>query len=149
MNYINYITALLSCLLSIFAVATIFSKSGRGIIKKLFKKNTKFLKETNDQQNGDIQEIRLTLASLGEQNELLQKQVMNLQESAKQELRNEIKNIYYKYVTERKLPLYERETADVVYKLYSQEFDGNSYASLLYTEICKWEIDCKFDMVIN
>ena len=49
--------------------------------------------------------------------------------------------IYYKYQKDKRIPLYERKTADKTYHIYKTVFHGNSYASLLYKEICKWEID--------
>lgn len=64
-----------------------------------------------------------------------------IEEVSMQQCRNTIKNIYYKYYKTKKIPLYERKTVDKTYKIYSEVFHGNSYAALLYKEICKWEIE--------
>ena len=64
-----------------------------------------------------------------------------LEEVSMQQCRNTIKNIYYEYCITKKIPLYERKTADKTYRIYLEVFHCNSYASLLYDEICKWEIE--------
>lgn len=58
-----------------------------------------------------------------------------------QQCRNIIKNIYYKYYKTGHIPMYERKTADATFKIYSDQLHGNSYAQLLYREICRLEID--------
>lgn len=135
---INTLTPIFGFIITIFAVVTLLSTNGRKAVKNLFRKNTKALEETNCQQTEDIAAIQKSL-------ELLQFQLDAVQESAKQECRNEIKNIYYKYRFEKRIPFYERKTADVVYQLYSVRFNGNSYASLMYEQICKWEVDVDND----
>lgn len=74
--------------------------------------------------------------------------VMNLAERsdineavARQNLRDKLKTIYYRYCDKKVIPLYERKTADSTYKIYSEKLNGNSYAKLIYDEIVSWDID--------
>ena len=134
METIKNIAAIIGCILSVISLITIFSKGGRAFIKSVFQKNTKDLHDENKQQSSDIKEIKETVATLLQRTDV-QDEVL------KQNCRNVIKDIYYKYCKTKKIPLYERKTADREYDIYNKIYHGNSYASLLYGEICKWEID--------
>lgn len=134
METIKNIAAIIGCILSVISLITLCSKGGRAFIKNLFKKNTEDIVQENEQQSRDIEEIKGTLNKLA-------KDFDAMKEVSIQECRNTIKNIYYKYEKERKIPLYERKTADKTYEIYHDKFHENTYAALLYQEICKWEID--------
>ena len=134
MEVIKNIAAVVGCLVSIITLISICSKTGRAFITGLFKRNTKSLHEENEQQTKDIREIQNTL-------NLMMEKFSALEEVSMQQCRNTIKNIYYKYCTVKRIPLYERKTVDKTYRIYREVFHGNSYASLLYKEICKWEIE--------
>lgn len=134
MEVIKNIAAVVGCLVSIITLLSICSKTGRAFITGLFKRNTKTLREENEQQTKDIREIQNTL-------NLMMEKFGALEEVSMQQCRNTIKNIYYKYSNVKKIPLYERKTVDKTYRIYREVFHGNSYASLLYKEICKWEIE--------
>lgn len=134
METIKNIAAIIGCILSVVSLITLCSKGGRAFIKNLFKKNTEDIVQENEQQSRDIEEIKGTLNKLA-------KDFDAMKEVSIQECRNTIKNIYYKYEKERKIPLYERKTADKTYEIYHGKFHENTYAALLYQEICKWEID--------
>lgn len=134
MEIIKDIAAVVGCIVSIITLLTLTTKGGRNFIIKLFKKHTKELVETNEKQNQSIADIKNTL------NTILQKLDIN-EEGTRQQCRVTIKNIYFKYCKIKKIPLYERKTADKAYELYHEMLNGNSYIVLLYTEICKWEID--------
>lgn len=131
---IKNIAAIIGCILSVISLVTLTSKSGRSFIQNFFKKNTADLQEENQKQSSDIKEIK---ESLG----VILGKMDALEEVSKQQCRNIIKNIYYKYQKDKKIPLYERKTVDKTYDIYSKTFKGNSYAALLYGEIIKWEID--------
>lgn len=133
MELIKDIAAVIGCIVSIITLLTLTTKGGRNFIIKLFKKHTKELVETNAKQNEAIEKID------GSINTVLEKLDV-LEEVSKQECRNIIKNIYYKYQASKKIPLYERKTADKTYELYHDILKGNSYIVLLYKEIIKWEI---------
>lgn len=134
MEVIRNIAAIVGCLVSIITLLSICSKTGRAFITGLFKRNTMSLHEENEQQSKDIKEIQDTL------NQMMIK-FGGLEEVSMQQCRNTIKNVYYKYYKTKKVPLYERKTVDKTYRIYRDVFHGNSYASLLYNEICKWEVE--------
>lgn len=134
MLLIKDVATIIGCLISVITLLTLMTKGGRAFIKNFFKKNTEELRKQNEVQNSDI-------ASIEERLNLILTKFDAIEEVSKQQCRDTIKNIYYKYHNEKKLPLYERRTADKTYDIYFNKFQGNSYASLLYNEICKWEID--------
>lgn len=138
MEVVKNIAAIVGCIVSIITLLTLTTKGGRKFIIKLFKTHTKDLVEMNEKQNQSIDTINETL------NTILMK--LDILETVSQNnCRNDIKNIYYKYHKEKKIPLYERRAADTAYDLYYNSLHGNSYALLLYKEICKWEIDSHVD----
>lgn len=134
MEIVKDIAAAIGLILSIISLLTVFTKGGRTFVKNLFKKNTQEINDINCQQNKDIEEIKQLLNKFSIDMELVK-------DGTKQQLRNIVKNIYYKYRIEKRIPIYERKTADATYILYSGGFHSNSYISLLYQEICKWDID--------
>lgn len=134
MEVVKNIAAIIGCILSIISLITLCTKGGRVAIKQIITNNTKDLYNENKRQTVDIEEIKSKVS------EILQK-VDSLEEVSKQQCRDTIKTIYYHYCRDKRIPLYERKTADRTYAIYTKEFKGNSYAALLYNEICKWEID--------
>ena len=133
MEIVKDIAAVVGCVVSIITLLTLTTKGGRNFIIKLFKKHTKELVETNQKQNESIADIKNSLHIMLEKLDVLE-------EVSRQDCRNIIKNIYYKYQGSKKIPLYERKTADKTYELYHEILKGNSYIVLLYNEIIKWEI---------
>ncbi len=133
MEVIKDIAAAVGLILSFISLITLCTKTGRAIVRNLIDKNTKELKEENQKQTENIVEIK---NALGE----IQFELVGLKENSKQQCRNTIKNIYYKYCEVKKIPLFERKAADYTYEIYSKYFNGNSYITLLYKEICKWEV---------
>lgn len=142
MEVFKDVAAISGCIIGLINLITLCTKAGRNFVKKLFTKNTKDIKETDNQQSKDIKEIKDAVV-------LLSANMNIVQEALKQECRDKLKDIYYKYCKTKKIPLYERKTADVVYTLYKEKFNGNSYAALLYEEICKWEIDNEAELIIE
>ena len=134
METIKNIAAIVGCILSVISLITLCSKGGRTFIKNLFKRNTEEIVQENEQQTRDIEEIKHTLNQLAIDFDAVK-------EVSIQDCRNTIKNIYYKYEKSKKIPLYERKTADKTYAIYHDKFHKNTYAELLYNEICKWDID--------
>ena len=134
MEIIKNIAAIVGCILSIISLITLCTKGGRAFIRGFFRRNTKEIQDENKRQTADIQHIKKTL-------ELMLNKFAGLEEVSMQQCRDTIKTIYYKYQKDKRIPLYERKTADKTYHIYKTIFHGNSYASLLYKEICKWEID--------
>lgn len=134
MEIIKDIAAVIGCLLSLISLITLFTKNGRALIKRIITRDTIELQKETDRQAIDI-------AYLKEKVDLLLDNFDGLKEVSKQQCRDTIKNIYYKYYKDKKIPLYERKTADYTHQIYTEIFHGNSYENLLYTELCKWEID--------
>ena len=134
METIKNVAAIIGCILSSISLITLCTKGGRAFIHGFFKRNTKEIQDENERQTSDIQQIKETL-------DLMLLKIGGLEEVSMQQCRNTIKTIYYKYHKDKRIPLYERKTADRTYQIYTTIFHGNSYASLLYKEICKWEID--------
>ena len=134
MQLLTNIAAVVGLISTFIGVVTLCSKHVRKFWHWLISNMNKDLKEENQVQNKNIEEIKDNILTL------LTK-VNVLEDEAMQNCREVIKNIYYRYCKEKKIPLYERKTADKVYELYTYKFHGNSYIELLYGEICKWEID--------
>ena len=134
METIKNVAAIIGCILSSISLITLCTKGGRAFVHGFFKRNTKEIQDENERQTSDIQQIKKTL-------DLMLSKFAGLEEVSMQQCRDTIKTIYYKYHKDKRIPLYERKTADRTYQIYTTIFHGNSYASLLYKEICKWEID--------
>lgn len=134
METVKDIAAILGCVLSAISLITLCTRGGRAFVKNLFSNYTHTLVEENQQQSKDIAEIRQSVLKLNDK-------INALEEVSKQQCRDTIKNIYYKYYKVKKIPLYERKTIDYTYSIYNSIFHGNTYAELLYKEICSWEID--------
>ena len=134
LELVENIAALLGVILSAITLITLCTKGGRAVFKGIFSRQAKDIIEENKQQEADIKVISGKLDDV-----LATTSVLRL--VAVQQLRDTIKTIYYKYQAEKKIPLYERKTADKTYKIYHEKFKENTYATLLYNEICKWEID--------
>lgn len=126
MELLKNISTILSIIISVCAVLTLISKGFRNLITRLFKSS-----------NNDITKIKESV-------EKISSVISVLEEHSKQQCRDTIKDIYYKYYEKKKIPLYERKTADKTYDLYVHKFNGNSYVELLYSEIIKWEIDTSY-----
>lgn len=142
METIKNIAAIIGCILSFASLITLCTKGGRSFIAKIIKLNTKELEEMNKSQNDNINEIKVSLDNLTNQISTLCNQVNVLEGISSQQCRDVIKNIYYKYCHVKKIPLYERKTVEKTYQNYQRCSDGkNTYATLLYNEINKWEID--------
>ena len=134
MEVVKNIAAIIGCILSAISLIMLCSKAGRAAIKRFFSRNTKDLHEENAQQTKDIEEMSKTLNGI-------KQSIDALTEVSKQQCRDTIKNIYYKYYREEKIPLYERKTADRTMDIYKKIYKENKYADLLYDEIKKWKID--------
>lgn len=134
MEIIKDIAAIIGCILSFISLVTVCTKGGRAAVKRFFNNNTKEIVEENAKQTNDIHDIKESLAQLATN-------FGSVQEVLEQQCRNTIKNIYYKYQHDKKIPLYERKTVDKTWDIYHNKFHQNSYVGLLYNEICKWEID--------
>ena len=141
MEIIKDISAIIGLLLSLISLITVCTKKGRELIRRWFTIQTRELSEQNERQNKAIEQIKDAVDEISIQIDGLTVNINALEEEAKQQCRNTLKTIYYKYHAKETIPLYERKTADKTYEIYHDKLHGNSYANLLYDEICKWKID--------
>lgn len=133
MEIVRNIAAILALVSTAIALIASFTKSGRSLFKKIKLALTSSVIEENKQQSQDIQDIKEMVNSIANR-------LIAVEEVSKQSCRDAIKDIYYKYCNKKKIPLFERKTADLNWSIYRNYFKGNSYIALLYEEIIKWEI---------
>lgn len=133
METIRNIAAILGLVATLIALFASLTKGGRNLIKKIKLALTTQVVEENKQQSQDISDIKDTVNSIAER-------LIAVEAVSKQSCRDTIKEIYYKYCERKKIPLFERKTVDTTWNIYHNYFNGNSYVSLLYEEITKWEI---------
>lgn len=124
----------LGIILSVISLLNLWYGFRKKWLRKFVEELTQDLIKINSQQDSDIEKIKEVIEQIPKDLELLK-------DAERQQIRNSIKNIYYKYVAEKRIPIYERKTADAMYILYSEGLHSNSFITLLYKEICKWEID--------
>ena len=139
-EFIKNIAAVVGLILSLTTLFTLTTKAGRNLVKKVVLKNTQDLKKENEQQYASISELKAFITDLQNSVNELQNTMDAVREVSMQDCRNIIESIYQTYEPAQKIPLSKRKTADVTYRIYVDKFNGNSYAKLLYEEICKWEI---------
>ncbi len=129
---LEQVTFVLSLLIS---VGTVMTVSLPGIRKKL----VEFLVK-DDRTRRELLQIRELLeAHVAEDG--TKKAEMKLQKEVdKCVLRDLITNIYYKYVGEKKIPVYALEDANALFELYRKR-GGNSYVHTLVRQMTEeWEV---------
>lgn len=134
MELLRNIAATIGAITTILSFIVVCSEHGRKIIHDLFSKNTVDLHQNDETHTKQLAEIVEKLS-------IITKRLNAVEEVSKQQCRNIIKDIYYKYYEHQQIPLYDRKTAEVTYDIYVNQFHGNSYVKILYDEICKWEIE--------
>ena len=133
METLKNIAAIVGLVLSVISLLTLTTKGGRAYIKSLFKKNTKTIVDENAQQTKDIKEIKEILGKLTAR-------VGAIEEESRQQCRNVIKDIYYKYQDTRKIPEYDMKTLIRTYDIYQKLGADNTYATYLYTQMTQvWD----------
>lgn len=147
MEIIQNIAAILGLLLTAASVITLLSKTVRGAIKRLFAQHDKCAEDTELKENlsNSITELKQLLekhiADDKEHNEQLAAHREVYVEFMRVLCRNIIKNIFYKYLDTKVLPLYEKKTLMSLEKLYIEELHCNSFATLLLKEMSSWDVD--------
>lgn len=143
MEIAKNIAAILGLILSCASVITLCSDKVKKIIASIFKKY-------NQEQDEDIEEIKQSIKAMRERMEEQDKKLDELVENGaialdftRQQCRNIIKDMFYKYYDTKVLPLYEYKTLMYVSDIYIKQLNGNSYAFGLITEMKKWEVDYK------
>ena len=115
MEIVKDIAAIIGCLLSIISLVTICTKKGRMIIRNFVLKNTEDIQKENQRQADDIEAIKDMIEELSVRFDEFGERFDSVEENARQQCRNTIKHIYYRYQSSQKIPLYERKTADKTY----------------------------------
>jgi len=131
LDIVRDIAAVVGCISAIFALIALFSEKIRNGVKKVFTHQTREIVKINTLQNDEIETIKRIL-------EKIEVQLNVLTESSKDMMRQRIMSIYHRYKNDRKMPLYERETLNELYKDYKKE-KGNSYIDKYYFRMEKWE----------
>lgn len=134
MEIVRDIASIVGMLSGIFALWGLLSQKGQQFLGKILDKHTSSIVETDEMQSEQIKEILDILITVNERLEVNEA-------VARQECRDKLKDIYYKYCNKKVVPLFDRKTADAIYALYTEKLNGNSYATLLYQQIISWEID--------
>lgn len=137
---IKNIAAVAGCISVILALIATINTNFRDWMKNIFIK-----KKAEIDQDSKIVELSNKFDKYIEFDETFKKALredMEIQKDfAKDQCRNTIKDIFFKYCDNKKIPLYELKTADSTFVTYHDKLNGNSYISLLFNEIKNWEID--------
>lgn len=131
MDIVRDIAAIVGCISAIFALIALFSEKIRGGVKKIFTRQTREIVKINTLQNDEIETIKKIL-------EKIEIQLNVLTESSKDIMRQRIMSIYHKNKAERRMPLYDREALNELYKDYKKE-KGNNYIDKYFSRMEKWE----------
>lgn len=95
-----------------------------------------YLCEIKQEVLNDTKDI---LENLLKTNETLSNSVETLTKTSKDVLRQRIMEIYYKYRSEKRMPIHAKEALDELYKDYKAE-NGNSYIDKYYGRMGTWTI---------
>lgn len=136
MEIVKNIAAILGVILSLSTVITLFSKTVKTWIGNMFKHfgSDNEIDEIKKMLQKHIDEEREFKAEMKKNNDIAM-------EFTRTQCRNIIKDMFYKYYDDKKIPLYEWKTLLKVEDLYIKKCLGNSYASELIKIMKTWEID--------
>lgn len=154
MEVVKNIAALLGVILSAASVLTLVSKTVRSAIAAMFRRHgsadelgTRIdeLRQLLERHVEEEKELREQFGLLIEEERTARQNMLAMSEISmeftREQCRNIIKNIFYKYNDTKILPLYEKKTLVTVEDIYVNRLGGNSYASLLIEEMRTWKID--------
>ena len=130
---ITLVLAVIGGISTFLGICTTLSKAGRAAVKRFFSKNAADLYEENKAQTEKIGEIEKTLSEISNTLDGVKKvSISNCRET--------IKEIYYRYCKEKKIPYYDRKVVDNIYHIYHDDFHENTWITTLYTQIDTWDI---------
>lgn len=116
-------------------------------IYKFFRKIEKrfdAVEAKNIAQEQQLQKINDKVDHLGNRvnalEDTINQRLCNLEKARKQDLRVQIKDIYYRYLPLKLIPVNELKTLDYAYDLYHNTYKGNSYIADLYVQMHAWEV---------
>ena len=162
---VKNVAAVLGCVVTLSGVLSALFKDVRMFFNKMFnkifntygeKKEVQTLKEYIDENikalQGSVEKLTKTIEELSAKQDkhfqMYEDKVQNLEglmdidtEFVRTQCRAIIKNMFYKYCKDEKLPLYEYKTLLKVEELYVMKCKGNSFAGDLIKRMKTWEID--------
>jgi hypothetical protein len=146
---IKNIAIVLGCVSTALTLIITISKSAREWFKKLLTKRMDEKCKENKIDNlenkvdGIVIKLDKYIASDNEFKEALLNDINVQKDFAKDQCRNTIKDIFYRYCDSKRIPLYELKIAKATFETYSnpKKLNSNSYISLLFNEMLKWDID--------
>lgn len=136
METIKNIAAILGAILSLSAVITLCSNPIKASLAKSLEKYKKEQEAQNHNESVQKSLVRLE-TKIDEINAKTEATVTYTIESC----RGEIKDIFYKYLAEKSLPLYEYKHLLKLEDIYIGKFHKNHYTKGLIDEMKKWSID--------
>lgn len=136
MEIVKNIAAILGAILSLSAVVTLCCKPIKAWLGHYLERYNK--ERDEDERENELQE---TLARL--ETAMKDIKVANdiTVDYTRERIRGTIKEMFYEYYGERKLPLYERKWLLKLEDLYINRLHGNSFAAELIAEMKKWPVD--------
>lgn len=141
MVIIKDISSALGLILTATAVFALCSKNVKSMLASIFSKYSV-------KQDTEIAELKKAVLELKDTVEHLRDEAVCIKEDSevsieftKQQCRNIIKEIFYKYCDTETLPLYEHKTLMAVENIYINKLHGNSYAQELLDIMSNWKID--------
>ena len=168
---VKNIAAVLGCVVTLSGILSVIFKNVRKFFQKIFskifniygeKKEIQTLKDYIDENikslQSSVEKLTKVIEDLSVKQdkhfEMYEDKIQNLEklmdidtEFVRTQCRAIIKNMYYKYCKEEKLPLYEYKTLLKVEELYIIKCHGNSFAGDLIKRMKTWEIDSSYMVV--
>ena len=145
---VKNIAVVIGCISGILTLIFMISKKLRDWFKIKISKSLKVKEDYNQFKN-----MSDKLEKYMEEDKEFKKSIKDDMEVQKDFSRDQsrmiIKDVFFKYCNEKRIPLYELKIVKSVYDIYKNKLNGNSYISLLYEEIIKWEIDYTIDFSHN
>jgi len=165
---VKNIAAVLGCIVTLSGILSVIFKNVRKFFQKIFskifntygeKKEIQTLKDYIDENikslQNSVEKLTKAIEDLSVKQDkhfkMYEDKIQNLEklmdidtEFVRTQCRAIIKNMYYKYCKEEKLPLYEYKTLLKVEELYIIKCHGNSFAGDLIKRMKTWEIDSSY-----
>ena len=135
MEALKFASTLISTVVALMTFITLVSTRFRTKITGFFKERNDRVDEINNTQDERIENIEANLKVISEDNRLVK-------EFMRQQCRDHIKNVFYRYRNTQVIPYYEWQSMDAAYKIYHDGLKYNHDITCLYEQISKWQIDC-------
>lgn len=140
MEIVKNTAAILGCLSVAIGLILTVSKTVRHWISASFNK-----KQCDAGLKVTVNDLCDRLSTYIKSNEEFKKTIfedMEMQKDfAKEQCRNIIKDIFYRYCDTKVIPLYEFKVATDAFEFYHDKLHANHYITLIYNEMTTWEKD--------